>query len=152
MLVRPRALERWARCTTPSWSSRSAAPRAPTTSLPFLENVSARLRGVARERLAQVATRHYEPFGGVSPINAQNRELITALQHELDAHGPALPIYWGNRNWHPFLDDTVAPDGDDGVRRALAFVTSTFSSYSAAGKYLETSRTSAWRCGPPRRR
>lgn len=103
--------------------------------IPFLENV---LRGknVPRERMQAVA-HHYELFGGVSPINEQNRQLIDALRAELDAHGPQLPIYWGNRNWHPMLADTLRQMRDDGVRRALAFVTSAYSSYSGCRQYRE---------------
>ena len=73
----------------------------------------------------------------MSPINAQTREFIKALQREIDTHGPALPIYWGNRNWHPLLKDTLAQMAQAGVRRALAYVTSTFSSYSGCRKYRE---------------
>ncbi|GAA2639493.1 ferrochelatase [Dactylosporangium fulvum] len=98
--------------------------------LPFMENVT-RGRGIPRERLELVAE-HYRHFGGVSPINAQCRALIEALRPELD-----LPIYWGNRNWHPFLADTVRQMRDDGVRRALAFVTSPFGSYSSCRQYLD---------------
>ena len=72
--------------------------------MPFLENVL-RGRNVPRERMLSVA-HHYEMFGGVSPINQQNRDLIAALTQELKLHGPDLPIYWGNRNWHPLLPDT----------------------------------------------
>jgi protoporphyrin/coproporphyrin ferrochelatase len=103
--------------------------------MPFLENIT-RGRGVPRERLLEVAA-HYEHFGGVSPINIQNRALLAALRAELDTHGPALPCYWGNRNWRPFLGDTVADMARDGVRRALAFVTSAFGSYSSCRQYLE---------------
>ena len=103
--------------------------------LPFLENVT-RGRGVPRERLLEVAE-HYYHFDGVSPINAQNRALLTALRALLDARGPALPLYWGNRNWRPFLADTIARMADDGVRRALAFVTSAFASYSSCRQYLD---------------
>jgi protoporphyrin/coproporphyrin ferrochelatase len=103
--------------------------------LPFLENVL-RGRNVPRERLLQVA-KHYELFGGVSPINEQNRTLIAALKLELETNGPALPIYWGNRNWHPLLVDSVRQMADDGVRNALAFVTSAYSSYSSCRQYLE---------------
>ena len=103
--------------------------------LPFLENVL-RGRNVPRERLLKVAE-HYEMFGGVSPINEQNRKLIAALQQELEKKGPRLPIYFGNRNWHPLLSDTVAQMKVDGVDRALAFVTSAFSSYSSCRQYLE---------------
>ncbi len=111
-------------------------PEGPDDVAPFLDNVFRGLRGVTPETRTHVAKR-YEPFGGVSPINAQTREFIKALQHELDVHGPALPIYWGNRNWHPFLKDTLAQMANAGVRRALAYVTSTFSSYSGCRKYRE---------------
>ena len=103
--------------------------------MPFLENVL-RGRNVPRERMLGVA-KHYELFGGVSPINAQNRQLIAALRQELQAKGPHLPIYFGNRNWHPLLADTVGKMRDDGVKRALAFVTSAYSSYSSCRQYLE---------------
>jgi protoporphyrin/coproporphyrin ferrochelatase len=103
--------------------------------MPFLENVT-RGRNVPRERLEEVA-HHYELFGGVSPINRQNRDLIEALRAELDAHGIGLPIYFGNRNWHPFLEDTLREMRDDGVRRSLAFFTSAFSSYSGCRQYRE---------------
>jgi ferrochelatase len=73
--------------------------------VPFLENVL-RGRNVPRERMLEVA-QHYQQFGGVSPINEQNRRLINALRIELDAHNTPLPIYWGNRNWHPLLTDTL---------------------------------------------
>ena len=103
--------------------------------IPFLENV---LRGknVPRERLLEVAE-HYYRFGGKSPINDQNRSLIAALREELDRHGISLPIYWGNRNWHPLLPDTMLRIKADGVRRALAFATSAFSSYSGCRQYRE---------------
>ncbi len=103
--------------------------------LPFLENVT-RGRGVPRERLKEVAG-HYEHFDGISPINAQNRALIAALEVEMAEHGHELPIYFGNRNWTPFVTDTVAQMRDDGVRRALLFVTSAFSSYSGCRQYRE---------------
>lgn len=103
--------------------------------LPFLENVT-RGRGVPRERLEEVA-HHYELFGGVSPLNAQNRALIAALRPELDAHGIDLPIWFGNRNWHPLLTDTLREMAEAGVRRALAFFTSGFSSYSGCRQYRE---------------
>ena len=110
-------------------------PEGPTDVIPFLENV---LRGknVPVERMRAVA-KHYELFGGVSPINQQNRNLIAALQVELTLNGPRLPIYWGNRNWHPLLTDTIAQMKRDGVRNALAFVTSAYSSYSSCRQYLE---------------
>lgn len=103
--------------------------------LPFLENVL-RGRNVPRERMLSVA-HHYEMFDGVSPINQQNRTLIAALKQELEAHGPNLPIYWGNRNWHPLLPDTLRQMADEGVRNALAFVTSAYSSYSSCRQYRE---------------
>lgn len=103
--------------------------------IPFLENVL-RVRNVPRERLLEVAE-HYYHFGGASPLNAQNRALIAALQDELKAHGPELPVYFGNRNWHPLLPDTLRKMRDDGVRRALGFFTSAFSSYSGCRQYRE---------------
>ena len=103
--------------------------------IPFLENVL-RGRNVPRERMLQVA-KHYELFGGVSPINEQNRQLIAALKKELSDKGPGLPIYFGNRNWHPLLPDTLIQMRDDGIRNALAFVTSAYSSYSSCRQYLE---------------
>jgi ferrochelatase len=103
--------------------------------IPFLENVT-RGRGVPRERLAEVA-HHYELFGGVSPINAQNRALIAALRRELDAHGIGLPIFFGNRNWDPFLADTLREMRDAGIKSALAFFTSAYSSYSGCRQYRE---------------
>ncbi len=110
-------------------------PEGPDDVLPFLENV---LRGknVPRERMLEVAE-HYRHFGGVSPLNEQNRQLIAALQAELAEHGPPLPIYWGNRNWQPLLTDTLRQMADDGVRRALALFTSAFSSYSGCRQYHE---------------
>ena len=103
--------------------------------LPFLENVT-RGRNIPRQRLAEVAT-HYAHFGGVSPINAQNRSLIAALERELVRHDVALPIYFGNRNWHPMLADAIAQMRDDGVRDVLVFVTSAYSSYSGCRQYRE---------------
>ncbi|MEJ2079111.1 MAG: ferrochelatase [Acidobacteriota bacterium] len=103
--------------------------------IPFLENVL-RGRNVPRGRLLEVAEHYYE-FGGVSPINRCNRELIAAVETELEKRGPRLPIYWGNRNWHPFINDTVRRMAEDGVRRALAFVTSAYSSYSSCRQYRE---------------
>jgi ferrochelatase len=110
-------------------------PEGPDDVLPFLENAT-RGRPVPRERLLEVAE-HYEHFGGVSPINAQNRELVAALERELATHGPALPVYLGNRNWHPYLVDTVRRMRDDGIRRAIALVTSAFSCYSGCRQYRE---------------
>lgn len=102
---------------------------------PFLENVL-HGRNVPPERLRQVA-KHYEMFGGVSPINGQNRNLIAALNRELAANGPHLPVYWGNRNWHPLLADTLSQMAGDGIKHALAFVTAAYSSYSSCRQYLE---------------
>lgn len=103
--------------------------------LPFLENAT-RGRGVPRERLLDVA-RHYEHFSGVSPLNAQNRALAHALEAALASSGPPLPVYLGNRNWHPYLADTLRKMRDDGVKRALAVITSAFSSYSSCRQYRE---------------
>src|SRR6266404_4592303 len=103
--------------------------------IPFLANVL-RGRNVLRERMLQVA-QHYELFDGVSPINQQNRKLIAALKQELATNGPQLPIYWGNRNWHPMLADTVRQMTNDGVKNALAFVTSAYSSFSSCRQYLQ---------------
>jgi len=103
--------------------------------MPFLRNVLSG-RNVPVERLEAVAA-HYEHFGGVSPINAQNRTLLEALREEFDRFGLGLPLYWGNRNWHPLLADTMKKMADDGVTRAIAFVTSAFSSYSGCRQYLE---------------
>ena len=113
---------------------------------PFLDQVL-RGRNVPPERRREVA-HHYERFGGVSPINAQNRALLEALRVELDAHGPRLPLYWGNRNWHPFLADTLRAMAGDGVRRALAFVTSAYSSYSGCRQYLEDIARARAEVGP----
>src|SRR6185436_14803410 len=110
-------------------------PEGPDDVLPFLENVL-RGRNVPRERMLQVA-QHYEMFGGVSPINQQNRKLIRALKIELEVNGPNLPIYWGNRNWYPLLTDTLQQMANDGIHRALAFVTSAYSSFSSCRQYRQ---------------
>ena len=110
-------------------------PEAPEEVVPFLENVT-RGRGIPRERLEQVGE-HYFLFGGKSPINDQCRALIDALTPALVEAGIDLPIYWGNRNWHPMLTDTVRQMADDGVTKALAFVTSATSSYSGCRQYRE---------------
>src|SRR5947209_298609 len=110
-------------------------PEGPDDVLPFLENVT-RGRNVPRDRLLEVAE-HYELFGGVSPLNGEIRAMLTKLVGELNVHGPALPVYWGNRNWHPLLRDVVEQMADDGVQHALAFVTSAFGSYSGCRQYRE---------------
>jgi ferrochelatase len=110
-------------------------PEGPDEVLPFLENVL-RGRSVPRDRTEQVAA-HYLEFGGVSPINGQNRALLAALQDAMSDRDVPLPVYWGNRNWHPFLADTVRTMATDGVRRAAAFVTSAYSSYSGCRQYLD---------------
>ena len=103
--------------------------------IPFLENVT-RGRNIPRARLEQVA-HHYEHFRGVSPINQQNRELIAALELELKTHGVELPVYFGNRNWDPYVADTIKAMRADGVERAIVFVTAGFSCYSGCRQYRE---------------
>src|ERR1700738_611126 len=110
-------------------------PESTDEVIPFLENVL-RGRNVPRERLLAVAE-HYYHFGGKSPINQQTRELVAALEAELARRGPQLPVYWGNRNWHPLLTDTLRQMKDEGVHHALAFVTSAYSSYSGCRQYRE---------------
>jgi ferrochelatase len=110
-------------------------PEKPEDVLPFLENVT-RGRNVPRERLLEVA-HHYEQLGGVSPINSQVRDLIEALRPELRRHGVGLPIYWGNRNWHPLLSDTLQEMSEAGVKRVLAVVLAAYSSYSSCRQYRE---------------
>ena len=103
--------------------------------MPFLENVT-RGRGIPRERLAEVGE-HYSLFGGRSPINDLNRTLLAAIRDDLAAHGIDLPVYWGNRNWDPYLTDAVAEMQADGVRRVACFATSAYSSYSSCRQYRE---------------
>ncbi len=110
-------------------------PEGPGDVIPFLENVL-RGRPVPRERMLEVAG-HYNHFGGVSPINQQVRELIEALRTEFERSGVELPIYWGNRNWHPLLADTLERMVSDGVKTALAVVLSSYSSYSGCRQYRE---------------
>ena len=110
-------------------------PEGPDDVLPFLRNVT-RGRDVPDARLAVVAE-HYRHFGGVSPINAQNRALLTAIGAEFGNQGIDLPLYWGNRNWHPFVADTVRQMRDDGVRRALVLATGATSSYSSCRQYRQ---------------
>jgi ferrochelatase len=110
-------------------------PEGPDDVIPFLRNVT-RGRGVPATRLEEVAE-HYMAFGGVSPLNGQCRELLAAVGADFAARGVDLPLYWGNRNWQPYLTDTVAQMAAAGVRRAVAFVTSAYSSYSACRQYRD---------------
>ena len=110
-------------------------PEGPGDVMPFLRNVT-RGRGIGSGRLAVVAE-HYHLFGGVSPINQCNRDLIAALADELAGRGAALPVYWGNRNWSPMLATAVAQMRDDGISRAVGFATSAFGSYSGCRQYAE---------------
>ncbi|WP_203135646.1 ferrochelatase [Microbacterium sp. JZ31] len=103
--------------------------------IPFLRNVT-RGRGIPDERLEEVA-HHYRHFGGVSPINAQNRALKQALEAELARRGIDLPVYWGNRNWGPYLEDAVSQAAEEGNTRLLAFATSAYSSFSSCRQYRE---------------
>jgi protoporphyrin/coproporphyrin ferrochelatase len=121
-------------------------PEGPADVMPFLENVT-RGRGVPRERLSAVAE-HYYAFGGVSPINQQCRDLLAAVRTDLAVGGLALPVYWGNRNWTPYLTDVVRAMADDGVRRAVAFVTSAYSSYSSCRQYLDDIERARAAAGP----
>ncbi len=110
-------------------------PEGPDDVLPFLDNVLAgrSVPAPVKNRIAQ----RYLRFGGVSPINAHTRAFVQALKEQLAAHGPRLPVYWGNRNWHPFLGDTVRQMAADGVRSAVVYVASLFSSYSGCRQYRE---------------
>ena len=110
-------------------------PEKPEDVVPFLENVT-RGRGIPRERLEEVG-QHYFSFGGRSPINDQNRALVAALGSDFARHGLDVPVYWGNRNWTPYLSDTLAQMQRDGVRRAACLVTSAYSSYSGCRQYRE---------------
>jgi ferrochelatase len=103
--------------------------------IPFLRNVT-RGRGIPEERLEEVAT-HYRAFGGISPINDQNRALKAAIETELDARGIRLPVFWGNRNWTPYLRDAVSEAHDAGHRKLIAIGTSAYSSYSSCRQYRE---------------
>jgi ferrochelatase len=114
--------------------------------IPFLENVL-RGRNVPRARLEEVAE-HYRLFNGISPLNAQNRALIAALETELKTHDINLPIYFGNRNWHPFLTDTMRQMAGDGVKNVLAFFTSAYSSYSGCRQYREDIQRAQEEVGP----
>ena len=121
-------------------------PEGPDEVLPFLDNVL-RGRNVPHERKLEVA-KHYQLFGGISPLNAQNRAVVAAIEAELATAGPRLPVYWGNRNWHPLLPDTLAQMAADGIRSSLALLTSAFSSYSGCRQYLENIAAAQAQVGP----
>ncbi|MDY0816576.1 ferrochelatase [Kitasatospora purpeofusca] len=110
-------------------------PEAPEDVVPFLENVT-RGRGIPKERLREVG-KHYFLFGGVSPINEQNRELLAALRKDFAEHGLDLPVYWGNRNWAPYLVDTLRELAADGHRRVAVLATSAYAGYSGCRQYRE---------------
>ncbi len=121
-------------------------PEGPDEVMPFLENVT-RGKPVPRERLLEVAE-HYQHFGGVSPINQQVRDLIQVLRPELIRRGIDLPIFWGNRNWHPLLTETVEAMVDVKIQRVLAFVLAGFSSYSSCRQYRENIEAARQAAGP----
>ncbi len=121
-------------------------PEGPDDVMPFLENV-VRGKNVPRERLLAVAE-HYMHFDGVSPINAQLRAMLVALVTELNAHGPHLPVYWGNRHWHPLLPEAIAQMAADGVARALAFVASAFGSNAGCCQYVRAIAVAREEVGP----
>jgi len=121
-------------------------PEGPDEVMPFLENVT-RGRGVPPERLARVAE-HYYAMGGVSPINQQCRDLLAAIRADFAGRGLSLPVYWGNRNWTPYLTGTVQTMAADGVRRAIALVTSAYSSYSGCRQYLDDIERARAAAGP----
>ncbi|MCX5150053.1 ferrochelatase [Streptomyces sp. NBC_00320] len=110
-------------------------PEGPDDVVPFLENVT-RGRGIPRERLKEVG-QHYFGFGGISPINGQNRELLDALRKDFADHGLDLPVYWGNRNWAPYLTDVLREMAADGRRRIAVLATSAYASYSGCRQYRE---------------
>ncbi|MFJ4690554.1 ferrochelatase [Streptomyces sp. NPDC088766] len=110
-------------------------PEGPDDVLPFLQNVT-RGRGIPTERLEEVG-QHYFLFGGVSPINDQNRALLDALRKDFADHALDLPVYWGNRNWAPYLTDTLREMTEAGHRRVAVFVTSAYASYSGCRQYRE---------------
>ncbi len=121
------------------------APEGPGEVMPFLENVT-RGKNVPRQQILQVA-RRYERFDGISPANAQLRALITAVLGQFNARGLQVSVYWGNRNWHPMLQDTLRQMADDGIRHALAMVTSPFESAASYGQYLEEIQLAAKAAG-----
>jgi ferrochelatase len=121
-------------------------PERPEDVVPFLENVT-RGRGIPRERLEEVGE-HYFLFGGKSPINDQNRELIGAVEEDLRTNGIDVPVYWGNRNWDPYLADTLRQMEADGITRAACLVTSAYSSYSGCRQYRENLADAVAEVGP----
>ncbi|MDQ3616670.1 MAG: ferrochelatase [Actinomycetota bacterium] len=122
-------------------------PEAPEEVIPFLENVT-RGRAIPKERLEEVGE-HYFLFGGRSPINEQNRALVAAIEEDLDGTGlRGLPVYWGNRNWAPYLQDTLAQMRDDGIGRAACLLTSAYSSYSGCRQYRENLADAVAAVGP----
>src|ERR1035437_5090989 len=121
-------------------------PENPDEVIPFLQNVTAG-RSIPTGRLAEVAG-HYYLFGGVSPLNQQCRDLIAAVGKDFAARGIDLSVYWGNRNWQPYLTGTVQEMASAGVRRALAFVTSAYSSYSSCRQYLDDIERARAEVGP----
>lgn len=121
-------------------------PEGPEQVIPFLENVL-RGRNVPRERMLEVAE-HYQHFGGVSPINQQNRQLLGAIREAFVSSGIDLPVYWGNRNWKPYLSDALRQMRDDGCQRTLAFFTSMFSCYSGCRQYRENIAAAREEVGP----
>ena len=120
-------------------------PEGPDDVMPFLENVT-RGRGIPRERLEQVGE-HYLRFGGRSPINDLNRSMLEAIRVDLRDHAVDIPVYWGNRNWEPYLTETVATMKADGITRAACFVTSAYSSYSSCRQYREDLAAAAEHAG-----
>lgn len=121
-------------------------PEGPDDVMPFLRNVT-RGRGIPEDRLHAVAE-HYAHFGGVSPINQQCRDLLAAVEKELAGAGIALPLYWGNRNWDPYVTDALRQMRGDGVHRALAFITSPYGSYSSCRQYLDDIDRARAQVGP----
>ncbi|PSL03716.1 ferrochelatase [Haloactinopolyspora alba] len=121
-------------------------PESDDDVMPFLENVT-RGRGVPRERLEEVAEHYYE-FGGRSPINAQNRALVANIEHLLAEIGISMPVYWGNRNWDPYLADELTRMRDNGIGRAAVFITSAYDSYSGCRQYREDLADAVAAVGP----
>ncbi|MFF8566048.1 ferrochelatase [Streptomyces albidoflavus] len=110
-------------------------PEGPDDVVPFLRNVT-HGRGIPEERLKEVG-QHYYLFDGISPINAQNRDLLAALRADFAEHGVELPVYWGNRNWSPYLPDTLREMAKEGHRRIAVLATSAYASYSGCRQYRE---------------